>query len=70
MTMCSTGLYTGHPSDSKSRLIRTYYPEHPMQLSFWGKSRVGLGGMENKVTMSNNSKTHCTVYTCFSSSLQ
>ena len=20
-----------------------------MQLSFWGKSRVGLGGMENKV---------------------
>jgi delta-1-pyrroline-5-carboxylate synthetase len=43
------GLYTGHPSDSKSRLIRTYYPEHPMQVSFWGKSRVGLGGMENKL---------------------
>lgn len=46
-----TGLYTGHPSDSKSRLIKTYYPEHPMELSFWGKSRVGLGGMENKVVI-------------------
>ena len=44
-----TGLYTGHPSDSRSRLIRTYYPEHTVPVSFWGKSRVGLGGMENKV---------------------
>ena len=44
-----TGIYTGHPSESKSRLIRTYYPEHELQVSFWGKSRVGLGGMENKV---------------------
>lgn len=43
------GLYTGHPADSQSRLIRTYYPEHAIQVSFWEKSRVGLGGMENKV---------------------
>lgn len=43
------GLYTGHPSDPSSRLIRTYYPEHAMDVKFWGKSRVGKGGMESKV---------------------
>jgi delta-1-pyrroline-5-carboxylate synthetase len=54
------GLYTGPPSRSRSRLIRTYYPEHAVPVSFWGKSRVGLGGMENKVrTQSLN--YHCTV---------
>lgn len=44
------GLFTGHPEDSGSRLIKTYHPEHATEVSFWGKSHVGLGGMENKVT--------------------
>ena len=43
------GIYTGHPSDPASRLIRTYYPEHGNNVKFWGKSRVGKGGMESKV---------------------
>ncbi len=43
------GVYTGHPSDPSSRLIRTYYPEHSMDVKFWAKSRVGKGGMESKV---------------------
>ncbi len=43
------GIYTGHPSDASSRLIRTYYPEHTTDIKFWGKSRVGKGGMESKV---------------------
>lgn len=43
------GIYTGHPNDPSSRLIRTYYPEHENDIKFWGKSRVGKGGMESKV---------------------
>ena len=43
------GIYTGHPTDPASRLIRTYYPEHENNVKFWGKSRVGKGGMESKV---------------------
>ena len=45
------GIYTGNPSDSSSRLIRTYYPEHSTDIKFFGKSRVGRGGMESKVTI-------------------
>ncbi len=45
------GIYSGHPSDPGSRLIRTYYPEHGMAIRFWGKSRVGRGGMQNKVSI-------------------
>ena len=43
------GLYTGHPSEPGSRLIKTYYQEHSSHIKFWGKSRVGRGGMESKV---------------------
>jgi len=44
------GIYTGHPSDPASRLIRTYYPEHSLDVKFWAKSKVGKGGMESKVS--------------------
>lgn len=44
------GIYSGHPSEPGSRLIRTYYPEHSTAVKFWGKSRVGRGGMESKVS--------------------
>ena len=43
------GLYTGRPSEPGSRLIKTYHPEQVGQIKFWGKSRVGRGGMESKV---------------------
>lgn len=45
------GIYSGHPSEPGSRLIHTYYPEHSTAVKFWGKSRVGRGGMESKVSM-------------------
>ena len=43
------GLYTAHPSEPGSRLIKTYYPEHAEDVKFYGQSRVGRGGMESKV---------------------
>ena len=44
------GLYTGHPANPSSRLVHTYYPDHQFSnIKFWGKSRVGKGGMESKV---------------------
>lgn len=46
------GIYSGHPSEPGSRLIRTYYPEHGTDIKFWGKSRVGRGGMQSKVLCS------------------
>ena len=47
------GIYSGHPSEPGSRLIRTYYPEHSRAVKFWGKSRVGRGGMESKVRLAS-----------------
>eukprot|EP00731_Ephydatia_muelleri_P003380 Em0001g3380a len=43
------GIYSGPPGDPASRLIRSYYPEDPASVKFWGKSRVGRGGMESKL---------------------
>lgn len=43
------GLYTAHPSEPGSRLIKTYYPEHAEDVKFYGQSRVGRGGMESKL---------------------
>ncbi|BBN17949.1 delta-1-pyrroline-5-carboxylate synthetase [Marchantia polymorpha subsp. ruderalis] len=44
------GLYTGPPSDPKSKLIHTYLKEkHDDMVTFGEKSRVGRGGMTAKV---------------------
>ncbi|CAM6121374.1 unnamed protein product [Calypogeia fissa] len=44
------GLYTGPPSDPKSKLIHTYLKEkHDEMVTFGEKSRVGRGGMTAKV---------------------
>lgn len=43
------GIYTGPPGDNGSRLIHTYSPADSAKVTFGGKSRVGLGGMESKV---------------------
>ncbi|KAF3449074.1 hypothetical protein FNV43_RR09798 [Rhamnella rubrinervis] len=44
------GLYSGPPSDPKSKLIDTYVKEkHQGEITFGDKSRVGRGGMTAKV---------------------
>ncbi|KAE9618100.1 putative glutamate-5-semialdehyde dehydrogenase, Glutamate 5-kinase [Lupinus albus] len=44
------GLYSGPPSDPKSKLIHTYVKEkHQSEITFGDKSRVGRGGMTAKV---------------------
>ncbi|XP_059456799.1 delta-1-pyrroline-5-carboxylate synthase isoform X1 [Corylus avellana] len=44
------GLYSGPPSDPKSKLIHTYIKErHQGEITFGDKSRVGRGGMTAKV---------------------
>ena len=44
------GVYSGEPSDPRSRLITTYYTGHTHGVKFWSKSAVGRGGMESKVS--------------------
>ncbi|XP_010067456.2 delta-1-pyrroline-5-carboxylate synthase [Eucalyptus grandis] len=48
------GLYSGPPSDPKSRLIRTYIEKHQGEITFGDKSRVGRGGMTAKVNAAFN----------------
>lgn len=44
------GLYSGPPSDPRSKLIHTYLEKsHQGQITFGDKSRVGRGGMTAKV---------------------
>jgi delta-1-pyrroline-5-carboxylate synthetase len=44
------GLYSGPPSDPKSKLIHTYVKEkHHTKITFGDKSRLGRGGMTAKV---------------------
>ncbi|KAF1898247.1 hypothetical protein Lal_00033013 [Lupinus albus] len=44
------GLYSGPPSDPKSKLIHTYIKEkHQSEITFGDKSRLGRGGMTAKV---------------------
>ena len=44
------GLYSGPPSDPRSKLIHTYVEKsHRGQITFGDKSRVGRGGMTAKV---------------------
>ncbi|KAM6582315.1 hypothetical protein CsatB_009317 [Cannabis sativa] len=49
------GLYSGPPSDPKSKLIDTYVKEkHQDEITFGDKSRVGRGGMTAKVKAAVN----------------
>lgn len=44
------GLYTGPPTDTRSKLIHTYIKEkHEALITFGDKSRMGRGGMDAKV---------------------
>lgn len=44
------GLYSGPPSDPKSKLIHTYIKKkHQGEITFGDKSRLGRGGMTAKV---------------------
>jgi isopentenyl phosphate kinase len=44
------GIYTCPPSEEGARLINTYSPQHAVSIQYGKKSRVGLGGMDSKVT--------------------
>ncbi|KAM1612743.1 hypothetical protein PS2_001346 [Malus domestica] len=49
------GLYSGPPSDPRSKLIHTYVKEkHQTEITFGDKSRVGRGGMTAKVKAAVN----------------
>ncbi|KAJ6768075.1 GLUTAMATE SEMIALDEHYDE DEHYDROGENASE [Salix koriyanagi] len=49
------GLYSGPPSDPRSKLISTYVKEiHQSEITFGDKSRVGRGGMTAKVKAAIN----------------
>lgn len=49
------GLYSGPPSDPRSKLIHTYIKEiHQGEITFGDKSRVGRGGMTAKVKAAIN----------------
>ena len=51
------GLYTNPPDIDSSRMVRTFSPKSDLQsVVFKGKSRVGLGGMESKVSMQHQTK--------------
>ncbi|KAL4571748.1 hypothetical protein LXL04_018513 [Taraxacum kok-saghyz] len=49
------GLYSGPPSDPRSKLIHTYVKQkHQKAISFGDKSRMGRGGMDAKVKAACN----------------
>ncbi|MFS7933685.1 putative glutamate-5-semialdehyde dehydrogenase, Glutamate 5-kinase [Helianthus anomalus] len=49
------GLYSGPPSDPRSKLIHTYVKQkHQKAISFGDKSRMGRGGMDAKVKAAVN----------------
>lgn len=43
------GIYTKPPNEEGARLLNTYDPSAKSSITFGGKSRVGMGGMESKV---------------------
>ena len=47
------GIYTLPPNQEGARLLHTYSPSNNGFVTFGGKSRVGLGGMESKVKSAN-----------------
>ncbi|XP_061911527.1 delta-1-pyrroline-5-carboxylate synthase isoform X3 [Entelurus aequoreus] len=46
------GLYNSPPGNDDSKLIDTFYPGDQQSITYGTKSRVGIGGMEAKVTSS------------------
>lgn len=43
------GIYTSPPGRNDSQLMSTFHPSDLANITFGGKSRVGMGGMESKV---------------------
>lgn len=49
-----TGLYDRPPGTDDAKLIDIFYPGDQQSITYGTKSRVGLGGMEAKVSMTDN----------------
>lgn len=48
--MCFSGLYDSPPGTDNAKLIDMFYPGDQQSITYGTKSRVGLGGMEAKVS--------------------
>lgn len=48
---CPTGLYDSPPGSDDAKLIDIFYPGDQQSITYGTKSRVGIGGMEAKVSM-------------------
>lgn len=44
------GIYSSPPGLKDSQIISTFHPSEINNITFGGKSRVGMGGMESKVS--------------------
>lgn len=47
----STGLYDNPPGSDDAKLIDMFYPGDQQLITYGTKSRVGIGGMEAKVSI-------------------
>lgn len=50
----SIGLYDSPPGSDDAKLIDIFYPGDQQSITYGTKSRVGIGGMEAKVSMTDN----------------
>ena len=49
-----TGLYDSPPGSDDAKLIDIFYPGDQQSIKYGSKSRVGIGGMEAKVSMTES----------------
>lgn len=53
-----SGLYDSPPGTDDAKLIDIFYPGDQQSITYGTKSRVGIGGMEAKVSVTDNSSSH------------
>lgn len=54
----SSGLYDSPPGTDDAKLIDIFYPGDQQSITYGTKSRVGIGGMEAKVSVTDNISSH------------
>lgn len=52
--MCPAGLYDSPPGTDDAKLIDIFYPGDQQSITYGTKSRVGIGGMEAKVSTTDD----------------